>query len=417
MSYELWFCSTQHSVGQGLMHSGVVYDRGSWWPWGVPLLTTVYDCGTSLGGTGEKNRRISREVSELRRRSHNLDALYISHFDTDHVFGLPILLGEFTPRVIVIPATTAAERLLRLVHAHGVMGVANLDETTLRILVDPIEGITALLEGSGTEIVEISPEESDTFVEAPVPQNQEEGDAPNVVIPSASTRGMGAVWANGKLLWIVKPWVEQSVKQASATFLSKLDVKNDDELKQQLPTWLERIHQERKRIETAYKQAVFGGKNKSLNLTSLCLYSGPPSTANFIASTNSRVPWLEGFTSIPTQAISNVQHKRPGWFGTGDTPFGEECYLTGFEDHYDDVLRFASQITVPHHGSRADTPDEFVDLFPPGATWIASAGLTNSFKHPNPETVERIFGKGGNFVHVSENPYTRFTSINEVTFS
>ena len=413
MSYELWFCSTQHSVGQGLMHSGVVYNGGSWWPWDIPLLTTVYDCGTSFGREIDKRNRIKREVSALRRRSDVLDALYISHFDTDHVYGLPILLDEFTPRVIVIPATSAAERLLRLVHAHGVLGVADLDETTLRILVDPVQGITALLEGSETEIVEVSPEEGDSFVEASIPQNQGEGDTPDVVIPSASTKGVGAVWANGKLIWIVKPWVQQSVKEASTTFLSKLNVKDDDELKEQLPTWLKCIHKERKRIEAAYKQAVPEGMNRSLNLTSLCLYSGPPSTANFIASTISQVPWLDGFQCLPT----HVQHMGPGWFGTGDAPFGKEPYLAGFENHYRDVLRFAGQITVPHHGSRTDTPDEFVDLFRPGATWIASAGLTNSFKHPNTETVDRILGKGGSFVHVSEKSYTRFTSINEVTFS
>lgn len=415
MVHNLWFCSTQHSVGQGLMHSGVVSAENKPWLPGASLLTTVYDCGTSVGKKGDKNVRIRREVAALRRRSDSLDALYISHFDTDHVSGLPILLHEFTPRLIVIPATTVAERLLRLVHSHGAGGVAELDEVTLSMLVDPVEGITALLSGRETEIVELSPEEDDDFGEAPSPQFREAGDEPNVVYPSATTRGMGAVWADGKLLWIVKPWVERSVKQASVDFLKHLNVKDDDDLKNQLPNWLKSIHTERKRIESAYKQAVFGAKNRSLNLTSLCLYSGPPSSAEFLASKVSHLRGPGHYKWFPTNSTPNVLHKSPGWFGTGDAPFGRHHYVTDFESHYRDVLRLAGQITVPHHGSRADTSDEFVNLFQPGTTWLASAGRINFFNHPHPDTINRICKKGGNFVHVSDDPSTRFTSIDKVT--
>lgn len=414
MAYDLYFCSTQHSVGQGLMHSGVVSIE----PWrsNTTLLATVYDCGTSVGYESDKNKRIRREVSALQRRSQFLDALYISHFDTDHIYGLPILLQHFTPRVIVIPATTTAERLLRLVHTHGVDGLADLDDTTLRTLIDPVAGITALLDGRETEIVEIAPEAGDDFGDALVPLMQDAGDGPNVVRPSASTKGMGAVRVDRTLLWIVKPWVEQSVGQSSATFLDKLNVKDDDDLKKQLPTWLKDIHNERERIASAYKQAVFDGKNLSLNLTSLCLYSGPPKAANFLASTVSHLPQPGKYTGFRTHSISNAHHMRPGWFGTGDAPFGNKSYVTGFEKHFRDVLSSAGQITVPHHGSKADTGDDFVNLFQPGAIWLASAGLENSYNHPHPDTRKRICGMGGNFVQVSEDPSTRFTSIDKLSF-
>lgn len=414
---DLLFRSTQHCVGQGMMHSGIITSP---WEWGTSrsLLATVYDCGTVTGNGTPPRRRIQREVNLLKSWVSTLHALYISHFDLDHVNGLPVLLTDFKPEAIVIPATTAAERLFRIVHTHGPDNLENLDSVTARIVADPASAIRDIV-GDETEIVEMGPEDNaGPGSEPPRPLDDSLGWEPQVVKPSGNTHGAGAVWMKGRCVWEVRPWVQPSVQREVDEFLAALDVGSDSNLQSELQEWLGNIGKERKRIRDAYRQALGEDQGKGLNLTSLCLYSGPPRQLDFIAN---RCGMSTGygrsyFLNRGAPGAPSFWHRSPAWIGTGDAPFGDDSYVSSFERAFNDVLHLAGQVTIPHHGSKKDTNDDFVDLFQPGTWWLASAGTNNIYNHPHPDTVKCIESKSGTVINVDEREESRLSSIDLMFF-
>ena len=92
---------TQYPVGQGCFHAGRI-------EWGYPDSGSsddfhyVYDCGSSSGSAV-----LQDAVAEWPSQVPRLDALFVSHLDTDHVNGIDRLLASVTSA----PAVGARKRL------------------------------------------------------------------------------------------------------------------------------------------------------------------------------------------------------------------------------------------------------------------------------------------------------------------
>lgn len=98
---QLW----QHPVGQGFLHSGVIKRRG------CPDFRYVYDCG-KWKARDEEWSRILAPMS-LAYGAAPLDAVFISHFDQDHVNGLSNLLQRFSgARYVFLPYLRPPTRLI-----------------------------------------------------------------------------------------------------------------------------------------------------------------------------------------------------------------------------------------------------------------------------------------------------------------
>ena len=91
-----------NSVGQGLFYSGKI--RTDYLKFNL-----VYDCGSL-----PKNGFIDREIANYDREycGEKIDLLVISHFDSDHINGIPDLLLKHGVKVIVMPYLNAKERIL-----------------------------------------------------------------------------------------------------------------------------------------------------------------------------------------------------------------------------------------------------------------------------------------------------------------
>lgn len=135
---------TQWAIGQGGFQTGIIdfYVNGT-----HGRYTYAYDCGTEERRTLIENRirqfdqqatilqtgthptsRQKTIATGLRSRLTNLilnneansptktkiDTLYISHFDLDHISGIPALCDEREVTECVIPTTTVHERFLCL---------------------------------------------------------------------------------------------------------------------------------------------------------------------------------------------------------------------------------------------------------------------------------------------------------------
>lgn len=339
---DLWFRTTDHAVGQGLMCSGELSDDG-----GNSLLTYVYDCGSSESGNAGI---LKREVRASVGMRESVDVLYISHFDEDHVNGVKFLARERKIGTIVIPSTSLAERILRFGGTHGVSAssVSSIDAAIVR---DPQVGLA-----------EVSPDSEIVVVGETPPlgrwDDQAEVDEGELTISPVDRNGAAQVWTPGAPVWMLKPWTVPEVASAKNLFLHELGFKDEDTLEKNVQMLLQ-SDAGRSAVRKAYKSALKKvRKSNVLNFTSLCLYSGPAVSPRATYRAR-RVP--NGvFTPTGWQVREERAERsdvgawgvRPGWIGTGDALLKEKRRSSRFESEYSQVAEFVGSITLPHHGSK-----------------------------------------------------------------
>lgn len=103
----------QWAVGAGFFHSeelALALPGGSY----EHLLSLVYDCGSNRA-----RAVVEREVLSFKaRQGSQFDLLFVSHFDKDHVSGLPILAqNRIRFRRVIAPLLTPGERLIAFAKA------------------------------------------------------------------------------------------------------------------------------------------------------------------------------------------------------------------------------------------------------------------------------------------------------------
>jgi len=91
-------------AGQGSFYGGRIWQHDT-----NEVFTVIYDCGTSPFISGN-NQSLNNEITNFKHRSHyfqrnnnEIELLFISHLDYDHVSGLKRLLTEFKVKNIILP--------------------------------------------------------------------------------------------------------------------------------------------------------------------------------------------------------------------------------------------------------------------------------------------------------------------------
>lgn len=403
---DLWFRTTDHAVGQGLMCSGELSDDG-----GNSLLTYVYDCGSSESGNAGI---LKREVRASVGMRESVDVLYISHFDEDHVNGVKFLARERKIGTIVIPSTSLAERILRFGGTHGVSAssVSSIDAAIVR---DPQVGLA-----------EVSPDSEIVVVGETPPlgrwDDQAEVDEGELTISPVDRNGAAQVWTPGAPVWMLKPWTVPEVASAKNLFLHELGFKDEDTLEKNVQMLLQ-SDAGRSAVRKAYKSALKKvRKSNVLNFTSLCLYSGPAVSPRATYRAR-RVP--NGvFTPTGWQVREERAERsdvgawgvRPGWIGTGDALLKEKRRSSRFESEYSQVAEFVGSITLPHHGSKRNFSPRVMLDSPKSMVAVASSGTKNNYGHPSPEVLAAVSSSGGHFVSVNESEHSRFTQVRHLKF-
>lgn len=103
MVTKLSISRTQWAVGNGFFHSGNVSTVGF-------DVNYVYDCGAR----SDAQLELAREVEEFLGRVERVDFMFVSHFDFDHVSGIPLLTDGIDIERFIIPLVPNAERLFIL---------------------------------------------------------------------------------------------------------------------------------------------------------------------------------------------------------------------------------------------------------------------------------------------------------------
>jgi hypothetical protein len=410
----------QLPVGQGGFHVGTLKDLGSDEAlWRASLagdaipsadFLYVYDCGSDpIKGVVEAIRSIVG-----RRPSRRLDMLFVSHFDRDHICGIPHLLNErigLRVDTVVMPYLDDVDRIIAFARCADASSDRASEQFHQDLVIDPVGTMSRF---GPRQIIMVMPsdEDDDTgFFELPTidpPGSRPDGTPWKAVDPtgwrtaSSSARQAhdGATVMQRLELniapgrhggWLLKPHVKRAARQDREAFCAAVEV---------LLRWPRgsfhdkvRIKKERRRMVTEHRTAVsrayawtFGNKNE----TSLSLYSGPadPQKAGAV------------YRNMPEYRIARV-----GWLGTGDAGLKEAAAVRDFQAYYSDELDWVTAFMLPHHGS-AHNYDPSIPVVD-AELWVAAAQPTRStWKHPAPEIVKAIKASGARFRKVGSRPET-----------
>jgi hypothetical protein len=390
----------------------------------------VYDCGS------EPKAHVLRELKQLLAASENrdLDVLFISHFDRDHICGVPHLLksGAFTTHTIVLPYLDIAERIIALARAFSDADQyrGRIDSFFVNMVFDPIGTLTQFgpqqiilvrsdvdWEDEGLAGMQPRPELDPQPKRSPsthrpaqvklvaaypsdpsrplemveITENQE---VKVVVVRNAA---MVVSHACENLRWKLLPWVRPAGLPQIMAFRHEIE---------KLFGWPTHSFYNhiyavdvRKKMVTALRQKVSKIYERTFldkNLTSMSVYSGPlePEKVDAVAV----------FPCLDQNETTKI-----GWLGTGDAHLRESSEQVAFQRGFEDNLHYVSTFLFPHHGSiKNSDPDELITS---ADYWVASADPIHDWEHPHWKLKQAVYDLNKQFRHVRSVEETGFAEL------
>jgi beta-lactamase superfamily II metal-dependent hydrolase len=366
---------TQWGVGHGGFHTGQVSGDS-----GV-MLSYIYDCGS----TARKSRlipQVKRYVQELRRRkATHIDALYISHFDWDHVNGLQALsenLDTIKLERIYAPFLTTADKLVLLARwekkEDAFYGDLILDsEASLqRLFPSALVSILGTDEGPRPpgETLAGDPDSDDNTLGGTVFSSA------GVAVVRSSSQGA----SQPQEVWELVPIVQPGVRDREDAFWNALKALPGSKInrKDVAVDLSAAIKAHRAKFRAAAIETL--GRDGS-NASSMLLYSGPLLRAP-------RVHW--GSARITRPSPRRVMHvAASGWLSTGDARLEDSVAV-------DEVKRRlgakrcneVAVVAAPHHGSVHNSGRDLWRAFPTAA--IVTVHATGTKHHPHERVTQTI---------------------------
>ncbi len=396
----------------------------------------VVDCGSMAMYTSARNREISEAISQWGIGT-KVDFLFVSHAHADHVNGLRKLFDPpsgLRVETVFMPLLSMEERLFAFARTSVEDPLAASDDFYREFTVDPIAALTQL---EPTRIVLVRRGTQDG--NAPFANPDTDGDSPTGAqilmddqqdwklvgsgvigehqpadgerVPPATdqTKNIAGsirkvnvlempdtvgllVTDKNSIHWLFSPYIDPLVKSKERDFLEKLAALlclSVEDLAKKAANSNFRLELLTKH-ESALRQAYMDVE-KDLNLTSMCLYSGPsrqPASPNEVFSSSLHAGWH--FRLSPAV--------RCGWLGTGDADLKTQSRRESFFKHFGALLKNVQTLTLPHHGSEHNFHRELLDRIQPKFC-VAAADQVGKWRHPGSGVIQAVASFGA-FVSV-----------------
>lgn len=360
-----------HSVGQGALYTEEFEG-----------FSIVYDCGSETSIDHVENA-----IRNTFIKNHRIDALFISHFHSDHINGLAFLLSHCKVQIIFLPLLNRDEKIQLLIH-NAVTSAS--DSLATRIIKAPEKTIGEI--SKETKIIFVKQKESGdnsaTDIRHQIDELKNKDEIKSGVLLETTNIPQ----------WCFIPCNFQFSKRSQ---LLKQALHRNGIL---LPdasafrcAW--RNPAKKAKIIQAYKSLP-----GNFNTNSMTLYSGP----NKSSSAN-------GFMKM------SIACRKDGFFENCFRDIKSGClYFGDYEakgskkwtelwSKYKNYWGNIGVVQIPHHGSRHNYNPEINRKQP--VVSIMSCGSTNSYGHPHSSTVGEIYKKGCLPIIVTER------SNSEVRFS
>ena len=137
------------------------------------------------------------------------------------------------------------------------------------------------------------------------------------------------------------------------------------------------------RLSAATVHHVYATVEKNVNVSSMCLYSGPLPDRMAHAERYSGT-----FGKWGCRADGGV-----GWLATGDADLKDRKRRSAFLHHYRKLLDHVVTLTIPHHGSENNFDPELLTRVAPSFC-VAAADAVGKWRHPGTAIVQAVASHG-----------------------
>jgi hypothetical protein len=353
----------QWAVGKGFFHTAMVVENNTTYRY-------IYDCGGCTKDTVNKKIAQYQTNEELEGRSNEIDMLIISHFHSDHINGLVDLFKKFKIKKLVIPYLHDDAKITAF--AQLVANDSDNWQQLSGLIISPGQWLNE--QNPDAQLFQISNEDnSDNNAE--IPANGISLGNPGIRNHSS----LGKIVSNNNEFWHFKFYVLESkslINKIVPSLLKEFSM-TKEELQEKLTdsSW---IKNNLEKIKEVYKHEC---KGCDVNITTLCMYSGPVNSFHLHRYSS----------SLQRCACKQYWHFYHwdilGWLGTGDAKLKDAHDFTNFETHFNMQLQRTDTITIPHHGSKGDYNSRLGDF---GLQHIITANHVIDPKGKHPATDVRL---------------------------
>lgn len=441
-------CFVVEPVGQGMFYTGYIE--------GDKPFNFVYDCGTSSRNKKARKKIIDNYIKSMLGDS-DLDMLVISHFDNDHINGIPELLRNRGVKHLFLPYCSHDDYLMLVTWLYAFSLEQKMDsiifvsETELNSEKDSTKEVN---ENSFEDINMFSTEyiESKTSMKYGILGNIKIEDGiinkklrmmSNTKIKLNDKTFSSAIWEfkffNNPISNKDRQMVNQEIEKLKKRTLCKTLEELIKKLNEKTEITSEEMIGIRQEFRKIYNEISSLKKREHINQTSLCLYHGPvfdPVRTNII---NPLGIWLchgnngnsRFYSSCDVIAVVNRADRykclicankvedgvlcedKKKYYGqcnllgseelgtllTGDISLQDSC--NEFKEFYKGELSKVFFFQIPHHGASSSWSKDFMTniSFP---RYFVSFGKKNSYGHPSPELCYCLGRENRTLIFVNE---------------
>ena len=399
----------QYPVGQGCFHAGDISweDDSSQEP---REFRYIYDCGST------KQRALREAINIFHAEASHVDALFVSHLDSDHVNGFDRLLSSVTVDTVFIPYVDNVVPVLDIIEA-------DLDGTLTTALIEASIDPQAWFGRRGvSRVVRVLGSKPDSPPDSPI-NRQEIPEFSQEPAGRPSTRSERLEVNSGYTLpfggqdkipgWVLVLHVDPALPEQRGKFnkamrtaigLSRGQRLTAGQLAEAL-----RDSTKRRKLRDCYEEIISGGSGRNHNRVSMSLYSGPAQHSNKHFERRILPPhhtaWLSlQYYTNPFLYRSN-KTESVGWIGTGDAKLRIKKVRAAWEATYGPFRSLVSTLLLPHHGSRRNYHHDLLNL-PNLNLCIASAGDPSQYGHPDSRVAWDVLHQQKRFHHVSQRAHS-----------
>lgn len=330
-----------HPIGQGAFYteSICIYDK---------VYNIVYDCGS--GSNPNPCKVLTQEIYSYYREEDEIDILFISHFDNDHINGISKLRNRVSKiKNIVVPLIEERDYWFY-----------NLENPEFQVFYGSLEDMA-------DHVLKISSQIEADYVEGfdELPHldlSEIENSLRKVRIIDSATK----LRLTSKCDWCYIPFnYDKEVRKNKL-----LDCLSSQEIDVDVFNHgVSGIEDNMKAIKAAYEGIL---DKDSANKTSLILYSG------------GCADYYHGF-QYQTSNL-NYRHNRiscEGCLYFGDTDLNQYHILRDLQCKLDYVIDRVGTIQIPHHGALKNFNNDILDAFYSSDSYFVSFAKNNSYGHPS----------------------------------
>ena len=346
-----------------------------------------------------------------------VDIVFISHFDTDHIKGLAYLIQNATIEEVAIPFTTPRERFLHLCRStfdrrndYKQVVTDQYSDFIFAFTADPataMRRVAQLLESESREIIlTVIPHERDDKDEGQhdfirhvrIPTNHHNTNDIHHASEGAPVWLFTASTLQGNANKLGAELIDSLIKQGIIE--SESDLENAAKLQD-----IFKHEDTSSKIADTYRSIA----NKNLNATSLILHSGPAHPEDSPAFHH--MFWRGDHTHKFHSILEIHSPWATGWLGCGDANLNKTINANLFEQLFWKQKLFSSTFAPPHHGSQHDWNQHLLDAFgyPTESAPVCVFSADGLYKHPSPNVIADANGRGATTYVVTTDPKSRLT--------